>query len=1088
MIIKNVWNVDNWFFKDIFINSVNSEIDNGDKIPLSSVQKAIWINEKIYPNSSINNVGGYAIYNIPIDFEIFTKVIERIINEDVALCLEFEEEGMDVFQHIRRNHEYYISICEENHTKEEILEFINNDISKKIDFQNQMFELKLFKVHDSQFVIYLKVNHIVFDGYSSNIFQQKISKFYEDIMRNEISKEICINKSYFDFVDDNIKYINSNKYVDDRSFWKEFFVNTDDKAFENIIDKSDSGSILANRKTYKMSRDIFEKIEEFCKSKNITIYQYFIAAIYTLNELYGNRTFTLGLPILNRSSRRYKETIGAFISVLPFRLSINEFSTFEEILTNVKRSLQKCYRHRRYPIADLMEEIESKGLLYNICFSYQRTEYSIEMNGCSIDTEYISNRAQQEDIIIHLIEDVENKSDITIYCDYKCSSVKEYVVDNLMQHLINLASKLYKESNIELNNIDYMLDSEKLQIINDYNNTNACYPSDKCIHELFEEEVKKYPNNVAAIFKDKSLTYRELNDKSDKLAEYLINRNVKINTLVGVCMERSLEMIISIVAILKAGAAYVPLDIEYPKDRLNYMIEDSNVSIILTQSKFINEIQKNDVEFIELDLKMNEIENKNINVSLNKVSPDNWAYMIYTSGSTGNPKGVINTHNGLVNRINWMQKEFKLKKDDVVLQKTPFSFDVSIWEFTWALTVGATIVLAEPGGHRNPEYLIDTICKNKVTTIHFVPSMLQVFMEQEDVTRCTSLKRIVCSGEELKVDVQNDCLSKLNVELYNLYGPTEAAIDVSYYKCKIDESLKRVPIGKPIDNTKLLIVNRNLKLLPIGVSGELHILGQGLAVGYYNKQDLTEQKFIPSPYKIDGYDRMYKTGDLARLLPDGNIEYLGRIDNQVKINGLRIELDEIEVNLKKFEGIKEAVVIARNINSIKNLVAFVVLQKGFELSQNLAKVFLRQKLPEYMIPKIFVVLDSIPLSHNGKVDVKKLSNVEIKDININEKYVEPTTEVEKLLVNLFEKVLKVDKVGIDDNYFNLGGDSIKCIQIIGEIKKHNFVLSVEEIFKYPTIRELSRQLNKLKIEPPCNSKKVRFSLMSEEDRKKLLGS
>ena len=434
-------------------------------------------------------------------------------------------------------------------------------------------------------------------------------------------------------------------------------------------------------------------------------------------------------------------------------------------------------------------------------------------------------------------------------------------------------------------------EAERRQLLVEWNQTRIEYPRSRCLHELIEEQVERAPDATAVIFEGKKLTYRQLDERANQLARYLQRLGVGPDTLVSICVERSLEMVVGLLGILKAGGAYVPMDPEYPKERLAFMLADAGAPILLTQSSLQGILPAHTGKVVRLDADWPLITRESAGRIPSSARAEHLAYMIYTSGSTGRPKGAMNTHVAIVNRLLWMQDAYRLTPSDRVLQKTPFSFDVSVWEFFWPLLTGAKLVVALPGAHRDAAYLADLIRKEEITTIHFVPSMLSAFLEAQGLElSCASLKRVICSGEALPYELQQRFFSILPAELHNLYGPTEAAVDVTYWACQRKSPLRTVPIGRPIANTQIYILDRHLQPTPIGVPGELHIGGIGLARGYFNRTELTAEKFIPDPFKSEPGARLYKTGDLARYLPDGAIEYLRRMDHQVKIRGFRIEL------------------------------------------------------------------------------------------------------------------------------------------------------------------------------------------------------
>lgn len=467
-----------------------------------------------------------------------------------------------------------------------------------------------------------------------------------------------------------------------------------------------------------------------------------------------------------------------------------------------------------------------------------------------------------------------------------------------------------------------LTDADRNQVLYLWNATQKNYPRNQCLHQLVEAQVEKTPNAVALVFNEQTLTYAQLNAKANQLAHYLQSQNVKAESLVGICVERSLEMVIGLLGILKAGGAYVPIDPTYPQERLAFMLEDAQVDVLLTQQHLLAHLPTSNAKTVCLDSDWGtiaQLSDFNPNVA---VSENNLAYMIYTSGSTGKPKGALNEHVGICNRLFWMQEMYQLDSSDRVLQKTPFSFDVSVWEFFWTLITGATLVIAKPEGHKNPQYLIQLIQEKKVTTLHFVPSMLHILLDTGELSNCPSVRQVFCSGEALPYPLLQRFFEQNRAKLHNLYGPTEAAIDVSYWECDANDALSIVPIGRPVANTQLYILDEQGQPTPIGVSGELHIGGIQVGRGYHNRADLTTEKFIPNPF-AEG--RLYRTGDLARFLPDGAIEYLGRIDHQVKLRGFRIELGEIEATLMQQSPVSQAVVLVHEDKyGDKQLVSYLV--------------------------------------------------------------------------------------------------------------------------------------------------------------------
>ncbi len=581
---------------------------------------------------------------------------------------------------------------------------------------------------------------------------------------------------------------------------------------------------------------------------------------------------------------------------------------------------------------------------------------------------------------------------------------------------------------------------------------------------LFEKQVAKTPDNIAVVFNGQQLTYRQLNDLSNQLAHHLQSQGVVREQMVGLLLERSLEMVIGILGVLKAGGAYVPLDPDSPAERIAFMLEDTGVPILLTQSHLNRDLTAietwdsivSKIKLINLDADWDDIaQNKTVDLEI-ELSLTDLAYTIYTSGSTGHPKGVMNEHRGIYNRLLWMLEKLPLEQDDRVLQKTPYTFDVSIWEFFWPLLSGARLIIAKPGGHKDSEYLVDLIVEQGITATHFVPSMLQVFLLNERVGQCQSLKRVLCSGEALPYHLQENFFSRLDADLFNLYGPTEAAIEVTFWACQRDGELSTVPIGRPIANTQIHVLDPQLKPVPVGELGELHIGGVQVARGYLNLPELTAEKFIPDPFSDQPGARLYKSGDLASFLPDGTILYQGRIDHQVKIRGNRVELGEIEATLAEHPVVRESVVTAYEVSpGDKRLAAYIVPEEDEPQLIIDLRNFLSRKLPEYMIPASFNFLDQLPLTPSGKVDRKALPQPRRVRPNLNEEYVPPRNATETSLALIWESVIGLDRIGIHDHFLELGGDSIQCIQISSKSFQAGIQVSPNLILELQTIAKLA---------------------------------
>jgi amino acid adenylation domain-containing protein len=613
-----------------------------------------------------------------------------------------------------------------------------------------------------------------------------------------------------------------------------------------------------------------------------------------------------------------------------------------------------------------------------------------------------------------------------------------------------------------------------------WNKTHVDFPDTTCIHTQIEAQAARTPEAIAVVFEGGQISYRTLNERANQLAGYLISQQVKPDCLVGVCAERSIEMVVAILAILKAGGAYVPLDPTLPVKRLAYIIQDSNPSIIVGQKRFASKVEHGDRTFFALDEEtskthLSNYSNENPSAEELGLTSKSLAYVIYTSGSTGQPKGVMVEHQALVNRIDWMQQsEYALTNEDKMLQKAPFTFDISVEEFIWPLVAGATLVVARAEGHKDPSYLCDLIMAQGVTVLHFVPSMLAIMLQQSRWSDCLSVKCVFCGGEALPASLAKQFHAAHPAALHNLYGPTEATIDVSYWAVERDNETSIIPIGKPINNTQFFVLDPTLNRVPPGMAGELYIGGAGLARCYVNQPQLTVERFIEHPFsKVDGA-RLYKTGDLVRYRIDGNLEYLGRIDEQVKVRGFRIELGEIESQLSQLDSLKEVAVSVKGEGAKANLVAYLVASENAAHSMSQqdilkqVKVHLTNSLPDYMLPSAYIFIDKLSYTSSGKTDKKALPE---PDNSVLERcHVEPTTQTQKELIIIFAELLGKNAVAISVTmgFFDLGGNSLLAVNLVNSINSQlNVKIGIRDIFNFRDIEQLAGHID---------SQKMRFEM------------
>ena len=654
----------------------------------------------------------------------------------------------------------------------------------------------------------------------------------------------------------------------------------------------------------------------------------------------------------------------------------------------------------------------------------------------------------------------ESDSACTLEADYDAELFEHERVERLLAHLATLLEDAARSPERPVGSVAILSDAERAFLLRDLNDTRRDYQAPHTLVDLFERQVDATPDQVALRFEGEQLSYRQMDELSNQLAHRLLRAGIGRDVIAGVFMERSVEMLVSIYAIHKAGGAYLPIDPDYPSERINFMLDDAQAPVVLTSEAMRPRLSERSCEILCVDSERSSLQSEPSSRPEVGVLPDDLAYVIYTSGSTGRPKGAMNSHRGICNRLLWMQEAYGLNSEDRVLQKTPYGFDVSVWELFWPLQTGATLVIAAPQVHRDATELVNIMQREGITTVHFVPSMLQLFLEEKNVELCVSVARIICSGEALPYELQERCFARLgDVELHNLYGPTEAAVDVTYWQCQRGSPDRVVPIGKPVANTALYVLDSFGEPTPFGVAGELHIGGTQVARGYLNRPELTAERFIHDPFCGESGRRMYRTGDLVRHAPDGNLVFLGRIDHQVKIRGMRVELGEIEAALDSEPAVRECVVILREDRpGDQRLVGYVVAHSGRPVDASELRERLGAKLPDYMVPNPIMLLEQMPLLSNGKIDRKALPvprqavPTAPRDMN--------ASETERELTRIWMAVLDLDAVGPRDNFFDLGGHSLLVAKVRNRIEdQFGLRLSTAELFRYPTVQSLAARIS-----------------------------
>ena len=849
-----------------------------------------------------------------------------------------------------------------------------------------MLRAELVKLNKQDHILAVTMHHIASDGWSKSILVREVAELYKGYAANKTANLPQLNIQYADYAIWQRSYMQGELLERKLNYWKTKLNGVATLQLPADYPRPQVQGSRGAAQSFSIAAATTVQLADLSRHHGATLYMTLLSAFKVLLYRYsGQEDICTGAPVAGRNQQELEGLIGFFVNTLALRDQVRGEMPFTELLQEVKATTLEAYAHQEVPFEKVVDAVirerdRSRNPLFQVLFSLENTPEvpELKLGELHLQAEQQAHATAQFDISFLLSE---TAAGLQGTVEYNTDLYKGETVTRLTGHYMNLLEAIAAtpEEQQDRQRLNMLNAPEEEQLLKTFNDTAADYPRDKTIIDLFEQQAAKTPEAIAVIFEGEELTYKELNARSNQLANYLQKQGIKQGTLVPVCLERSIEMITGILGTLKAGGAYVPIDPDYPAARISYMLEDTGAKLVLSSSACRAKLPTG-IEVITIDGDREQIaKEKDSNLQTN-ISPEHLAYVIYTSGSTGKPKGVMNEHGGLVNRLSWAQGYFKLKSTDTVLQKTTFCFDVSVWELLWPLLAGSRLVFTKPGGQADSSYLKAIIAEKKITMLHFVPSMLGAFLTDLEAGECRGLKNVLCSGEALSAAQVQLFTEKLpGVKLHNLYGPTEAAIDVTCWTYENKgESIATVPIGKPVGNTQLYILNDDKKPSPIGVPGELYIGGVQVARGYLNLPELTGEKFIKDPFSKEKGARLYRTGDLGAWLPDGNIAYQGRKDDQVKIRGYRIELGEIESVLNQSELVQQGVVLAKADHSgNKRLIGYVV-PKG-EFDKQKIQNYLGTKLPEYMVPAIWVELESIPLMPNGKTDKKALPDPDMSE-------------------------------------------------------------------------------------------------------------
>lgn len=1019
---------------------------------LTNPQKSIYYTEQMYRGTSITNVSGTAHINTKIDFDILRKASKALFQNNEALRGRFTIKNNLPLQYFEEYNDVNIDLIEVANKKE-----LENLINKLVrtpfsEPEKELAKITLFKYPDGTGGCNIVHSHLISDAWTTTLECSELIEYYIAFLKGEEVKKDP-NLTYKNFIQEEEKYYDSEKYLRDQEYWYNKFSNMPELASTNT-EIIDSKNCNANRVKYILDESQSKRIIDYCQKNRISLYCFFLTiySIY-LSRINDIEQIILGTPLLNRKGIAEKKTFGMYVNTVPVCINIKDEFKVLDVFNETSKEILAVLRHQKFSYLELLDYIRNKFNvnrgLYDVIISYQNAKTNSNISEIPYYAEWDFNGYISETLNIH-ISDIDNTNKLNIYYDYQTIKHNENDINNIHNRILYIAKQIIENENITINDIDIVPENEK-HIINSINMENVNFPYNKTVVDLFEQQVKETPNNIAITFKDKTITYKELNKKANKLASILKENGIEKGTKVAIRINKSIEMVIGIIAIIKAGACYVPIDLSYPRERVEFIISDSGAKLLLTNKK--SNLYKDIIDYYEIE--ENELENylgEDINVNL---TPDDIIYIIYTSGSTGTPKGAMITHRNVVRLLKNDKFQFDFNDKDVWTMFHSVAFDFSVWEMYGALLFGGRLVLVAEDIAKDPVEFLNLLRKENVTVLNQTPTYFYNLLDCELRNEDNNLKirYIIYGGEALKPNLIKSWKEKYNfTKLINMYGITETTVHVTFKELAEENLISSDSnIGKTIPTLKVYILDKKQRLLPIGIEGEICVAGEGVCKGYLNREELTKQKFISSPFNES--EILYRSADSGYIGENGDLYYIGRIDTQVKIRGFRVELGEIETKLLKHPAISKCVVLAdKKSDKDSHLVAYIVCKKNVKIDE--LKEYLKPLVPPYMIPNYFVKIKKMPLNSNGKVDRKYLKTLNYT-IEQNQKYVKPRNEFEQILADTIQNELNIDNIGIDDDLLNLGADSLSFMRITASLLESNYEINIQAFYEYKTIRNIS---------------------------------
>lgn len=1025
---------------------------------LTNPQKNIWITEQYYNGNPINNICGTVYIKEKLDFQKLVQSVNILINTHDNFKIKLSTTENTVKQYFVNDLNYTVDIVDIAN-EDELTSYEDNFAKQILSISdNRLFEIKIFRFPNSRGGVIVKMHHLLADSWTFGLICKQIVDTYYKLLHNiEISENTY---SYKDYIDKELQYMNSDSFIKDQEYWNNLFTTVPELATipSTSYRKVSKVSCSANRKGFNIPKNIMDQINKFCKTYKISVYNFFMSifSIY-LSRVSNLDNLVIGTPILNRTNFSDKNTNGMFVSTVPFLINIENNSSFYEFTQKISKDSLSMLRHQRYPYQKLLEDLRQKDSslpnLYSVILSYQITRTVNEYMDCA--THWTFNGTVADDLQIHIV-DYNNSGSLNILYDYSVPKYCERDIIDTHNRILFMIEQILANEAIPVKDIEIVTEDEKNELLYKINKPNIGFPKNKTIVDLFEEQVNETPSNIAVTLNDESLTYRNLNKKANQLARYLLNNGVKKGDVIGIRVDKSFEMIVGILAIIKAGCTYLPINISYPQERVEYMLSDSGSKFLLTVDSMVDAIITT-IPKLCIDLNKTNIyslDSTNLGIS---ISPEDLIYIIYTSGSTGKPKGAMLCHRNVVRLFKNDSPLYDFGENDVWTMFHSVAFDFSVWEMYGALLFGGKLVLVPDKIAKDTNLFLDLLRKEHVTVLNQTPTyfynLLATELERND--NSLSIRYIIFGGEALKPKlIQKWVIKYPNTKLINMYGITETTVHVTFKELTEKDLKSNVSnIGKPIPTLEVLILDKNLHMLPYGVPGEMCVLGQGVFKGYLNREDLNAQKLIPNSYYGE---TLYHSGDLAILHKDGNLEYLGRMDKQVKLRGFRVELGEIEEQILKNENIKTCIV-AKKVNKNNRDILCAYYIKSANINIDSIKKSLQVDLPYYMIPQYFIEIDKVPMNINGKVDFNSLPIPD--EVYHDKEIIKARNQIDNIIIKAFRKVLGIKQISIEDSFFELGGDSLSAISICTHINEStNLNISVKDILENPIIKDLSDSL------------------------------